>query len=591
MDCYLQSIQDIRKVIFELQERLTLLENIINNQTNLTVNGNLQVNGNENVNGDLTVGIANQKTANSGNLILNGLVKASSGGILIDPKNRTCAFSTLSADLETPDDNVYVNVDTNCQNYINTTNTQNYTNRINVGSSFSQTIIFENQQFALNLQKVPKTNFWAFVESPIDNSTDVFTNSSSLKATSCVTTTGTTTTCSNGILLDTSYYSPSQIKSAYLQSNSNYTGAGIKIGIIVKGYYSALQSDLDVFCTAFGIPKTTLVFSSNITPIVSSSVSTASSSTIGEQCLDTQWAYSMAPGATIYVGVANSSSKTDIETAISTAISAGCQIISMSFGSSTGFNCYLSAFEKLFQTTGICFVAASGDSGPPASYPNGSANVLSVGGTILSYSSSTTKYRAVSYSSGCGPWSQSNIPSYQSLLNGINAASTLYRNTCDLSLNANNFAYYCSSYCSTSFSYAGGTSFSAPIMAGFLALINQEYYAKYGYYLSTSTLATQGQLQTILYQNIYPTAYTINTAYYGVTASPGGTFGSTAGSTAIFYDVTSGYASGYTGITGCTGNSIYTGLKGYTAATGYDLPTGLGSPFIDNLLTEMLKYP
>ena len=590
MDCYVQSIQDIRKVIFELQERLTLLENSINNQTNVTIKGDLQVNGNENVNGDLTVGIANQKTANSGNLILNGLVKASSGAILIDPKNRTCAFSTLSADLETSDNNVFVSVDTNCQNYINTTNTQNYTNRINVGSSFSQTIIFESQQIALNLQKIPNRNYWAFVESPIDNSTDDFATSSSSKATSCVATTGTTTTCSNSILFDTNYYSPSQIKSAYLQSNSNYTGLGIKIGIIVKGYYSALQSDLDVFCDAFGIPKTTLVFSSNITPTISSSVSTASSSTIKEQCIDTQWAYSMAPGATIYVGVANSSSKTDIQTAISTAINAGCQIISMSFGSSTGFNCYLSDFENLFKTTGICFVAPSGDSGPPASYPNGSANVLSVGGTILSYTS-TNKYRAVAYSSGCGPWSQSDIPSYQSGLNGINAASTSYRNTCDLSLNANMFAYYCSYYCSTSFSYSGGTSFSAPIMAGFLALINQQYYAQYGYYLSTSTVATRGQLQTILYQNIYPTAYTINSSYYGVTASPGGTFGSTAGSTAVFYDVTSGYVSGYTGITGCTGNTLYTGLKGYTAAAGYDLPTGLGSPFIDNLLTEMLKYP
>jgi hypothetical protein len=229
MDCYVQSIQDIRKVIFELQERLTLLENSINNQTNVTIKGDLQVNGNENVNGDLTVGISNQNTAKSGNLILNGLVKASSGAILIDPNNRTCAFSTLSADLETSDDNVFVSVDTNCQNYINTTNTQNYTNRINVGSSFSQTIIFENQQIALNLQKIPNRNYWAFVESAIDNSTDDFATSSSLKATSCVETTGTTTTCSNGILFDTTYYTPSQIKSAYLQSNSNYTGLGIKI--------------------------------------------------------------------------------------------------------------------------------------------------------------------------------------------------------------------------------------------------------------------------------------------------------------------------------------------------------------------------
>lgn len=583
MDCYLQSIQDIQKIIFELQERLTLLENFIKNKSDITIKGNLQVNGNENVNGDLTVGIPNQKALDSGNLILNGFVKATSGAILIDPKKRTCAFSTLSADLEASSNNVIVSVDTNCQNYFNKTNTQDYVNTINVNSSFSQQIILNSQQIALNLQKIPKSNYWAFVESPIDNSFDNFAIYSSSKETTSATD-GTTTTVSANPTLDTKYYTPSQIKSAYLQSNSNYTGAGIKIGIIVIGYYSALQSDFNVFCNSFGITPTTLQYSSNAL-----TASTAVSG-IQEQCIDTQWSYAMAPGSTIFVSVANTTSTAAVKNAISTAISAGCQIISISFGSKTAFNCTLSVYEALFQTTGICFVAASGDSGPPASYPSGSPNVLAVGGTILSYDSTSTKYSATAYNSGCGPWSQSAIPSYQNLLNGSNNASTVYRNICDISLNAYNFAYYCSYSSSTKFSSSGGTSFSAPIMAGFLALINEQYYVKYNYYLSTSTLATQGQLQTILYKNIYPNAYTINSAYYGVTASPGGTFGSTAGTTAIFYDVISGYSSGYTGITGCTGNTLYTGLAGYSAGTGYDLPTGLGSPFIDNLLVEMLKY-
>jgi hypothetical protein len=94
---------------------------------------------------------------------------------------------------------------------------------------------------------------------------------------------------------------------------------------------------------------------------------------------------------------------------------------------------------------------------------------------------------------------------------------------------------------------AGGTSFSAPIFAGMLALINQ----KGGY--------TSGQ------GLINPTLYTL--------ASNGSTYAS------AFHDITSGNNN-------CLGGSTYcSSATGFSAGVGYDQASGLGSVDVANLAT------
>ncbi|MDP9011803.1 MAG: peptidase S53, partial [Pseudomonadota bacterium] len=110
-----------------------------------------------------------------------------------------------------------------------------------------------------------------------------------------------------------------------------------------------------------------------------------------------------------------------------------------------------------------------------------------------------------------------------------NKASKTYRNGPDVSANANFTFYTCADRTTCQANVYGGTSFAAPMWAGFLALVNQR-------------LASQGK-KPIGFIN--PTVYAKNvTASYGTG----------------FHDITSGRSGSY------------------SAVAGYDLVTGWGSP-------------
>ena len=85
------------------------------------------------------------------------------------------------------------------------------------------------------------------------------------------------------------------------------------------------------------------------------------------------------------------------------AMPAGVVAVSMSWGGGefSGENAYDSYFTTPSGHAGVTFVASSGDSGAPASYPAISPNVLSVGGTTL-YLNSQGGYVSESGWSGSG---------------------------------------------------------------------------------------------------------------------------------------------------------------------------------------------
>jgi subtilisin family serine protease len=70
---------------------------------------------------------------------------------------------------------------------------------------------------------------------------------------------------------------------------------------------------------------------------------------------------------------------TDLFTAVNYAATYA-NVVSMSWG---GFSGETGNDSQYFDQTGVAFVASSGDTGAPASYPAASPNVLSVGGTAL----------------------------------------------------------------------------------------------------------------------------------------------------------------------------------------------------------------
>jgi kumamolisin len=185
------------------------------------------------------------------------------------------------------------------------------------------------------------------------------------------------------------------------------------------------------------------------------------------------------------------------------------------------------------------FFAASGDastwSARNEAWPADNAFVVSVGGTDLVTTGAGGAWKSetawVDSGGGVSPDSIA-IPSWQSqsgVINSSNRGSTTLRNGPDVSANANFTFYVCADQTTCSANSFGGTSFAAPMWAGYIALVNQQ-------------LAANGQ-SSIGFIN--PTIYTQN--------------------------LTSAYSTDF--------HDIISGTSGsFSAVAGYDLVTGWGSP-------------
>ncbi len=332
----------------------------------------------------------------------------------------------------------------------------------------------------------------------------------------------------------------SDMRAAYYQGTA-LTGAGQNIGLFE--YYGYDIVDLNNYWT--GAKQTSL--SSKVTGISTDGTSLScvySACDDGEQILDMTQALGMAPGINglyVYVG----STDTAIISAMTVTTDAP---LSMQESCSWGWNPddpgTLDPYFQKMASQGQNFFAASGDDKTWCStqtsacypWPADDANVVSVGGTDLT----TTK--------AAGPWASETawtdsgggvtvdsiaIPSWQVPVDGCSGCSKTLRNGPDVSANANFTFYTCGDQKACQANVYGGTSFAAPMWAGYLALANQQ-------------AATNGE--TIGYINpiIYP-------------AAEGASYAT------LFHDVTSGSC-------------------GHSAGTGFDLCTGWGSPNTTGLI-------
>jgi hypothetical protein len=138
--------------------------------------------------------------------------------------------------------------------------------------------------------------------------------------------------------------------------------------------------------------------------------------------------------------------------------------------------------------------------------------------------------------------------------------------------------------------YAGGTSFVAPQLAGMFGLLVQK------------TGERQGQPNYVLYamaaKEYGTTSYTGSSCNSGGTTGYDTTDGAAPASTCIFHDIVGGNNSQAcrSGTTNCfidTGQtygvlstSSTTSVPGFVAGQGYDMATGLGSPNVANLINN-----
>jgi kumamolisin len=204
----------------------------------------------------------------------------------------------------------------------------------------------------------------------------------------------------------------------------------------------------------------------------------------------------------------------------------------------------LDPYFKKMAAQGQNIFVASGDNSTWTTgnypWPSEDANVVTVGGTDLVTASGGGAWSSetawVDSGGGKSPHNIA-IPSYQQLagvINSTNKGSTTVRNGPDVSANANFTFYTCGNQTTCLANTYGGTSFAAPMWAGYVALVNQQ-----------------------LALNSQPSIGFINPTIYAQNVSGGAL---SAAYAADFHDIT----------TGTSGS--------YSAVTGYDLVTGWGSP-------------
>ena len=194
-------------------------------------------------------------------------------------------------------------------------------------------------------------------------------------------------------------------------------------------------------------------------------------------------------------------------------------------------------FFMEFAAQGQNLFVAAGDTGHWTKtttfvWPADDPLIVSVGGTDLTTTGPGGAWATeTAWVDGGGGIDPNNfaIPSWQTATAaGCSACSKTIRNGPDVSANSNFTFYVCADQTTCTANEFGGTSFAAPMWAGYLALANQQ-----------------------AVENGQPTLGFINPAVY--------TIGLGANYHTDFHDVTSG-------------------SNGFTATPGYDLATGWGSP-------------
>jgi subtilase family serine protease len=331
----------------------------------------------------------------------------------------------------------------------------------------------------------------------------------------------------------------SDMRAAYYGGTS-LTGSGQNIGLLEYAGFDI--ADVNTYYANAGQKRTAAVKGIS-TDGTSINCYAADGCDDTEQTLDITQSLGMAPGVTtayIYVGSS--------DTAILGAMSSDTPL-PLNLSSSWGWNPDPKTDDPYFKkmaSQGQSFFQASADSGAyqgNAPWPCNSAWVISAGGTDLTTKGAGQGWASESaWSDGGGGWGTDVlIPPFQKLWGVItkaNEGSTKYRDTPDVAANANFTFYVCADQEGCTANEYGGTSFSAPMWAGYLALANQQ-------------AASNGD---------QPPGF-IDPAIYPV--------GLGSGYDTDFHDITSG-------------------SNGFPAVKGYDLATGWGSPNQSGLINALL---
>ena len=280
---------------------------------------------------------------------------------------------------------------------------------------------------------------------------------------------------------------PAQMKAAYGFSTSNTAGAGMTIAIVDAYDLPTAENDLNVFSAQFGLPSCTTANGcfKKVNQTGGTKYPRYNSGWGLEIALDIEWAHAIAPGAKILLVEASSNSFANLLAAEDYA-AAHANYVSNSWGASEFSS--ENSYDSHFVHSGVAFFVSAGDAGLPAEYPSSSPNVISVGGTLLTFDSNGNLVSETGWSNGGGGCSQyETANSAQSGFGGYAQANCGgKRATPDVSLdadpNSGAAVYDSSSYQGQKGWYqVGGTSLSSPMWAGRAAVSGAFVNASYVY--------------------------------------------------------------------------------------------------------------
>ncbi|SNX62233.1 hypothetical protein SAMN06272735_3990 [Streptomyces sp. TLI_55] len=330
-------------------------------------------------------------------------------------------------------------------------------------------------------------------------------------------------------------YGPSDLRSAYgLTSAAASNGSGETIAIVDAYDDPNAAADLATYRSYYGLPACTTAngcFKKVSQTGSTTSLPTADSGWAEEISLDLDMASAVCPNCNILLVEAKSATMANLGTAVNEAVTLGAKFVSNSYGGSESSSdtTYDSSY---FNHPGVAITVSAGDSGYGAEYPAASKYVTSVGGTALSKASSTTRgwsetvWKTSSTEgtgSGCSAYDAK--PSWQT---DTSCSKRMIADVSAVADPATGVSVYDSYGITAGWYTFGGTSASAPIIAGVYALA--------------------GTPGSSAYPASYPYAHT--TALNDVTSGNNGT---------------------------CSTSYYCTARSGYDGPTGWGTPAGVGA--------------
>ncbi|MET7284304.1 hypothetical protein [Streptomyces sp. NPDC005573] len=281
--------------------------------------------------------------------------------------------------------------------------------------------------------------------------------------------------------------SPANLHSAYSLPSTG--GSGLTVAVVDAYNNPNAEADLATYRSTFGLSACTKA--NGCFKQVSQTGSTTSLPTndtgwAGEEALDIDMVSAVCPNCNITLVEANSANDSDLGIAENEAVSLGAKFVSNSWGGSEASS-QTTEDTQYFKHPGVAITVSAGDEAYGAEYPATSQYVTAVGGTALTTASNSRGWSESVWhtsstegtGSGCSAYDPK--PAWQT---DTGCAKRMEADVSAVADPATGVAVY-DTYGGSGWAVYGGTSASAPIIAGVYALAGTpgatDYPAKYPY--------------------------------------------------------------------------------------------------------------